>query len=309
MKKIIFSILFMLLLISSSFAQRIVINENFETTGFNTDSLPPNWVKVSVDPEFGPGKQWAVRDSGTRYVGASAVVVAKAHSGKRSLTIPWTAGNPIADDWTFTDTFTVRTSDSLIFWMLIGSTPGIVAYLDTMQVWVMYGQDPGLEFQKLATIKSNDSAGVPLSTNTWKQYAFVLSAFAGQQVCIAFRYYMNTTVDGLWCNIDDVFVGNKSSVGISQIGSNVPKSFALNQNYPNPFNPVTKIRFDIAKPTNVKMEVYNNLGQLVKTLFNEHKNAGYYETDFNASDLPSGVYFYRLTTETFTDTKKMIVVK
>ncbi|MCX6162442.1 MAG: choice-of-anchor J domain-containing protein [Ignavibacteriae bacterium] len=309
MKKIIFTILVLAFIVPTIFAQRIIVNQDFETTGFNTDSLPPNWVKESVDPESGPGKQWAVRDSGTGYVGTSIYVMAKAHDSRRALTIPWSAGNPIADDWTFTDTFTVQTGDSLIFWMLIGSPPGMTAYLDTMQVWTMYDQSAALAHTKLATFKSNDSAGVPLSNNTWQIYKLPLSAFANQTICIGFRYFMNTTVDGLWCNIDDVFIGNRASVGISQIGANIPKHFALSQNYPNPFNPTTRIKFDVPKNTIVKLGIYNNLGQLVKTLHDGQTNAGYYEATFDGSTLSSGTYYYKLTSPDFTETKRMILVK
>jgi hypothetical protein len=309
MKKAIFTFLVLIFLIPSLYAQRVIVNENFETTGFGTDSMPTNWVKESVDPVYGPGLEWAVRDSGTHYVGTNELLVAQAHNGHRALTIPWTAGNPVADDWVFTDTFTVMPGDSLIFWMLIGSPAGFTAYLDTMQIWVTAGPYAALAIEKLATFKSNDSAGVPLATNVWMNHSLVLSAYAGQQICVAFRYYMNTTADGFWCNIDDVFIGNRSYVGIHHIGSNLPKSFALQQNYPNPFNPTTKIKFDIPKNTTVKIEVFNNLGQVVKVLHDGYTSAGYYETEFNASSFTSGVYFYRITTQDFVQTKKMVLIK
>ncbi|MBK6879085.1 MAG: T9SS type A sorting domain-containing protein [Ignavibacteria bacterium] len=71
----------------------------------------------------------------------------------------------------------------------------------------------------------------------------------------------------------------------------------------------TKIKFDLAKPTNVKLFVFNNLGQEVMNLFSGYKSAGSYIADFNASGLSSGTYFYRLETDFFTETKKMQVVK
>jgi len=311
MKKLIFIFLLVVFFIPSLFAQRIIINQNFESTGFGLDSLPPNWVKESVDPYFGPGKEWAVRDTGTHYIGTNALLTAQAYNSKRALTIPWSAGGSsgIADDWVMTDTFTVKAGDTLSFWMLLGSVTGFQPYLDSMQVWTMFGQIAVFADQKIASIKSNDSAGVPLANNIWTKHTFVLTPYAGQQICIGFRYYMDVSVDGFWCNIDDVFIGNRSSIGISQLGTNIPKSFALQQNYPNPFNPRTKIKFDIARASNVKIEVYNNLGQVVKLLVNEYKSPGYYETDFVASDLSSGIYYYRMTTDYFTDIKKMVVVK
>ena len=99
------------------------------------------------------------------------------------------------------------------------------------------------------------------------------------------------------------------TVGITQIGNNLPKKFALSQNFPNPFNPTTKIKFDVPRNGNVLLEVYNNLGQVVKTLHNGYTNAGYYETNFDGSGLTSGIYYYKMTSQDFVQTKKMILVK
>lgn len=284
-------------------AQRILINENFENSGFGPDSLPSGWAKFNEDPEGGPGKEWAVRDSGTHFVGTSQLLVSKAHNSRRALTIPWTAGNPIADDWVITDSLRIQVGDSLIFWMLYGSVEGFQPYLDSLQIWVCTEQLPAFATTKIATLISPDS------NNVWTEFKFSLSQFAGQKIYIAFRYYINTSIDGFFCNIDDVFIGNRSYIGIKQINSNAPAKFDLYQNYPNPFNPVTKIRFDIAKNSYVRMYVYNNLGQKVYTLFEGYKNAGSYEVDFNASTLPSGIYYYNLMTDYYNATKRMVLVK
>ncbi len=98
-------------------------------------------------------------------------------------------------------------------------------------------------------------------------------------------------------------------IGISTISSEIPSSYELSQNYPNPFNPVTKINFALPKSGLVTMKVYNTLGKEVKTLVNEYKNAGAYVVDFNASNLSSGVYYYKLEAGEFTSVKKMILVK
>jgi hypothetical protein len=89
----------------------------------------------------------------------------------------------------------------------------------------------------------------------------------------------------------------------------VPKIFALHQNYPNPFNPVTKIKYDIPKGTFVTITVYDITGREVETLVNEYIAAGYHELTFDARNLASGVYFYKLEAGSFTSEKKMIVVK
>ena len=89
----------------------------------------------------------------------------------------------------------------------------------------------------------------------------------------------------------------------------LPVNFKLDQNYPNPFNPTTVINFTIPKDGNVTLKVYNALGEEVATLVNEFKNASNYKVDFNASNLTSGVYFYTLKTDNFTQTKKMLLIK
>ncbi len=87
-----------------------------------------------------------------------------------------------------------------------------------------------------------------------------------------------------------------------------PVNYKLNQNYPNPFNPTTKIAFQLPEDSKVAIRIYNVLGQLVSTLLDENLSAGSYEKEFNASNLQSGVYFYRLETDNFTDVKKMVLL-
>ncbi|MCC6866443.1 MAG: T9SS type A sorting domain-containing protein [Ignavibacteria bacterium] len=89
----------------------------------------------------------------------------------------------------------------------------------------------------------------------------------------------------------------------------IPKSFELSQNYPNPFNPETKIKFGLPKESNVMISVYDISGKLVNRLVNQHFNAGTFEVTWNASNYSSGVYFYKLETDGFTETKKMILTK
>jgi len=83
----------------------------------------------------------------------------------------------------------------------------------------------------------------------------------------------------------------------------------LEQNYPNPFNPVTRIKFSIPKRTRVELSVYNILGEKVSEIINSEIEAGKYEYEFNAVNLSSGVYFYRLKTDDYISVKKMILIK
>jgi hypothetical protein len=81
------------------------------------------------------------------------------------------------------------------------------------------------------------------------------------------------------------------------------------QNYPNPFNPTTKIQYSLPEVSYARLSIYNSIGQEVMLLVNENQSAGKYIVDFNAQNLPSGIYFYRLQTSKFVDTKKMLLLK
>jgi len=89
----------------------------------------------------------------------------------------------------------------------------------------------------------------------------------------------------------------------------IPNEFGLEQNYPNPFNPATTIKYLIPQLSNVVIKVIDILGNEIATLVNEEKPAGSYEVEFNATGLPSGIYFYRLQAGSFVETKKMVLMK
>ncbi len=122
------------------------------------------------------------------------------------------------------------------------------------------------------------------------------------------KYLSNGTLSYRIKQID--FGGNFEYSDVIEISS-FAKSYELSQNYPNPFNPTTNIQFVI--PSGVEgittLKVYNILGKKVATLVNELKEPGSYKVDFNAANLPSGVYFYNLKTGNFTATKKMFLLK
>jgi len=89
----------------------------------------------------------------------------------------------------------------------------------------------------------------------------------------------------------------------------LPQKFSLSQNYPNPFNPTTTIKFELPKQSLVKLELFNVLGQCVAILVDEIRPAGHYSEQFNASNITSGVYFYRLQAEAFKETRKLILLR
>ena len=96
---------------------------------------------------------------------------------------------------------------------------------------------------------------------------------------------------------------------VKDIEENVPEVFFLLQNYPNPFNPSTRIKYQVASIEKVSLKVYDVLGREIKTLINKQLQPGEYEVEFDGSDLPSGVYLYRLSAGEFSQARKMLLIK
>jgi hypothetical protein len=103
--------------------------------------------------------------------------------------------------------------------------------------------------------------------------------------------------------------GELIGLGIENVSSEVPSGFSLFQNYPNPFNTATNIKFTVANSGEVKIQVFDMMGCLVKTLVNELLKPGTYELSFDGSSLPNGIYFYRLSAAGFSETRRMILKK
>ncbi|MDQ3019544.1 MAG: T9SS type A sorting domain-containing protein [Bacteroidota bacterium] len=101
----------------------------------------------------------------------------------------------------------------------------------------------------------------------------------------------------------------ENPLSISQTGNQIAKEFTLSQNYPNPFNPVTVIRYSLIGIGLIKLIVYDVLGNEVKTLVNQKQNAGSYQIEFDGASISSGIYFYKLEVNGFSDTKRMVLVK
>ena len=104
-------------------------------------------------------------------------------------------------------------------------------------------------------------------------------------------------------------LNNGGLVGVNQSGSETVNNFSLQQNYPNPFNPVTTIKYEIKNSAFVQLKVYDVLGNEVAQLINEKQNTGAYQIKFNGSSLASGVYFYKLVSDNFSEVRSMILLK
>jgi|GEM_PF-2226310 hypothetical protein len=134
--------------------------------------------------------------------------------------------------------------------------------------------------------------------------------------CAVLKFLSNSTVfDGVnqlsyssgWTSIDPppcpyIGISTRSNIG-------VPKSYKLSQNYPNPFNPTTTIEYSIPKSGLVTLKVFDMLGRQVAVLVNNYKTVGNYRIDFNASELSSGIYFYKMETNGFVAIKKFALIK
>lgn len=145
---------------------------------------------------------------------------------------------------------------------------------------------------------------------TWEKVAFVEGNGTTTEVS-EYTYTEENVAAGTYTyrikQID--FDGTVSYSKEVEVEVAVPLTYELSQNFPNPFNPTTNIRFSIPEQANVKITVYTVLGQEVATLVNQSMEAGVHKINFNASNLNSGVYYYRIKTDKFTAVKKMMLVK
>ena len=147
---------------------------------------------------------------------------------------------------------------------------------------------------------------------SWKQEVLDISDLVNSSSSMRIRFSLITNrslgADGIY--LDNIKIQNYQDVltGVSG-NSQLPGTFALGQNYPNPFNPSTVIKYQLPKGSLVKITIYDVLGKKVATLINEKKNAGYHQVEFNASGLASGLYLYKIEAGSFTDVKKMMLIK
>jgi hypothetical protein len=124
-------------------------------------------------------------------------------------------------------------------------------------------------------------------------------------------FFVNDTIGWLVGNgglIIKTKNGGEPVIGVNPI-TNIVNFFSLSQNYPNPFNPITRIKFDIPKSSHMQIAVYDILGREVQQLLNEDKKPGSYEITWDGSRFASGIYFYKIISDNFMETKKMVLLK
>ncbi|MBP9192949.1 MAG: T9SS type A sorting domain-containing protein, partial [Ignavibacteria bacterium] len=150
------------------------------------------------------------------------------------------------------------------------------------------------------------------TANSWIREVIDISSIAGGSTSLKIRFSLisngSVTADGIY--IDDIKLTGYNVTPTGIVNNNeIPAQYSLSQNYPNPFNPNTVINYQIKNQENVSIKIYDMLGKVVMTLVNENQTAGNYSVSFDGSRLSSGLYYYKLQSGDFSDTKKMLLVK
>ena len=112
----------------------------------------------------------------------------------------------------------------------------------------------------------------------------------------------------IWADLG-AYGGDITSLEIDDSNSKLPDQISISQNYPNPFNPTTTIQYDLPSPTDVTIEIFDIIGRRIEILINTRQEAGHHQITWNADDVPSGVYFYRIKAGEYSETKKMLLLK
>ncbi len=211
------------------------------------------------------------------------------------------ATTPPNNDWLISPLFTLGSEGQVTFTAKsITNQYG----LEKFNVLVSTGSTNPNDF----TVISGD---VPVDAPiTWTDYVYSLNAYANQNIRVAIQCVSNDAFVFMLDNVEIVSAG-----GTDNNNNSAPAiTTALGSNYPNPFNPETTISYSVEKAGNVSIEIYNILGQKVKTLVNDKKEAGSHNVVWNGKDqagnnVSSGVYFYRMKNGSYSKTNKMILMK
>ncbi len=277
-------------LCSLTFLNAQIPNAGFESW---TNGEPDNWLTTNSSPDYIPFTQSNDAHEGVSAIQGTVVSL-------QGFSVPIALTSATGDNGGFTINFR---PDALHGWYKFTSVGGDVLIITTA-------------FGKNGSAIGGESFLTDVSKSSYSE--FVLNTFwvTGDVPDTAYIVFQitNTTSGfphaGSSFIIDDLSWGTATDVSDEK---QTPTEFSLAQNYPNPFNPSTKIRYSIPNVgsglAQTVLKVYDILGNEVATIVNEEKPAGVYEVEFDASQLSSGIYFYRLTSGSFVETKKMTVLK
>jgi hypothetical protein len=276
---------------SLAFAQNPIPNPGFEDW---TNGNPDGWVSDNI-----PGYYIMVTQSTNSHSGTYAVKgeVIQAAEGVIPPYI-FTANQqfPVEQNYTRMTGYYQMTNngeDVLFAWMYLYDAQGYpVAYGEKELIQTAGGYQSfsiDLDFSYLST---EPAVGAYIY--------FVITLASGSE--------LTDVAVGSSFLVDDLALDNVSALD-DPTADVVPLIFALDQNYPNPFNPSTKISFSLPTAERTLLTVYNSLGQAVMTVVNEDLPAGQHQVEFNAADLPSGLYYYKLVAGNYNSVKKMMLIK
>lgn len=167
---------------------------------------------------------------------------------------------------------------------------------------------PGTETCYLAGT-AGSGGSVKKTTNTGVNWQIMTTAGMNGLIGMDLQYINSNVCAYALAQDGTILKLTEEVIGIQQVNNETPKDYLLEQNYPNPFNPQTNIKYSVPKAANVTIKIYNTVGGLVSILVDEHHSPGNYSVDFTGEGLSSGIYYYRITSGGFTDTKKMVLVK
>ena len=285
--------------------------ESFEGSDFPPDGWSKitnhggaGWQRIFVGSAV-PGFQGVPAVDGPPG-GGGAVAMASWRTGDADSVL--STGQP-TDQWLITPQIqNVQDGDSLKFYLKYFSI-----FSDNLDVWFSTAVDT-IAFTiadttdtLVTTLVFKDSS----SSNEWTKYSFGITDYldSGSDIFIAFREHVQDTEnegDALFLDLVEV-AGLITSVSESP---ELPSEFVLKQNYPNPFNPSTRISFSLPQSSKVTLTVHNLLGQVVATLLDEVSySSGSYDVQFDAANLPNGIYFYKIAAGSFREVKKMTLLK
>jgi hypothetical protein len=160
-----------------------------------------------------------------------------------------------------------------------------------------------------ASYPTQGTGGVYLSTNNGASWIKKNQGFFNEDMRVSSLLIANGYIFA-GCSWRSPFRCSLSEIiGVQNISTKIPSVYSLSQNYPNPFNPTTVINFQLPGNNYVTLKVFDLMGREVQILVNESLKPGAYEVSFDGSHLTSGVYFYRLTTDNYTETKQMVLVR
>jgi len=305
-------ILFLLMFVQSGQSQLATSSNHvfglLPVESFETPPFPPEgWSKIT---NF-DGQGWRRIEVGNDVPGVANSTVDSPAGGENFVAMAgWWTGDADSsfntdqqtDQWLITPQInSIEVGDSLIFYLRY-----VFDLREIFEVRLSRTDNDSTQFfdTTLVSITFNDE-----SSNEWQRYSIPLSGFAGDSVYIAFRERVNSTFnEGAALLLDLVEV---SSLVTSVADSKpLPGGFSLSQNYPNPFNPTTRIDYNLAREAVVTLQIHNLLGQVVRTVIDaERKSGGAHTVLFDASGLPNGVYYYKITAGDFVEVKKMTLMR